>query len=205
MIDHLSRFGLRIVFVIALAFCAQPGMADVKKIALKEFVAGSELIVLATVTKIEDGPPELQPKEPYLPPIKVATAQILETWKGTPVREVRFIASPTWQCDMSHAEKGEKVVLFLTGEKGSPIMTTHWGRGRMPIREVEGKSYATFYNYGIGLPESTPTIPGPESPSSPSEKELNEELRKEGLGLPPPSYLCVELGKLKKLVRSPGR
>src|SRR5262249_53707456 len=122
--------------------------AKVAEIPLKKLVAQSDLIILAKVSKIEDGPAEIKTQDDRVfPRVKVATAQVIETWKGTPLREVRFVASPLWTCDISDAEEGERVVLFLESRKGSPIPTiAHSGRGRMPLREVKGKLYATIWS-----------------------------------------------------------
>ncbi len=144
------------------------------------------MIVLAKVLKLEDGPPDIKAESDRFPPVKVATAQVIETWKGPPRREVRYVASPLWTCDTSHGEKGERVVLFLEGRQNSPIMMiTQSGRGRMPLREVKGESYATIRSNDVQLPKGTVTIPGPEPRYS--------------------FYRSVELSKLKELVRESSR
>src|SRR5437660_1531579 len=87
--------------------------ASVREIALSDLAGSSEQIVLARVIKVEEGPPGLARLDPSMPPLKVATARVIETWKGQPGREVRYVASPSWVCDTSHAEVGEQVVFFL--------------------------------------------------------------------------------------------
>jgi hypothetical protein len=133
--------------------------ASVTEITLKDIVARSDLIVVARVSKIEGAPAAFkQPAEDGMPAMKVATAQVIETWKGEIVREVRFIASPTRMCDVADAEDGERVVLFLTGRSASQIMMIgHVGRGRMPLREIEKKEYAAL-EHGVNLPPGAPTI-----------------------------------------------
>jgi hypothetical protein len=160
--------------------------AEVKEIALKDLVAGSDLIVVAKVSKVEDGPPNIKPVEARFPPVKVATAEVIETWKGEKAREVRYVASPTRYCDIASAQKGERVVLFLEKWNDSTIMMiAHVGRGGMPLREVEGKTYATLRSEDVELPQGTATIPGPE---------------------PKYSFIrSVELSRLKELVRRGGR
>jgi hypothetical protein len=160
--------------------------AEVAEIPLKELVTRSDLIVLAKVSKVEDGPADIKTEDDrFFPRVKVATAQVVETWKGTALQEVRYVASPLWTCDISDAEKGERVVLFLESRKGSPIlMIAHSGRGRMPLREVEDKTYATLWD-DVRLPKGIATIPGPE---------------------PKYSFIrSVELSKLKELVRENSR
>jgi len=135
--------------------------AEVKPVVLEDLAARSHLIVIAKVSTVEDAPANLGRDDPGMPPLKVATAQVIETWKGTPVREVRYVASPDSMCDTSHAVKGERVVLFLTHSrwrKDSAFLSiTHAGHGRMPIREVEAKMYAAVSDEVI-LPQGTPTI-----------------------------------------------
>jgi hypothetical protein len=76
---------------------------------------------------------------------------------------VRYVASPTRYCDIASAKAGERVVLFLEKRKDSAIMMiAHVGRGRMPLREVESKTYATLWSQDVLLPAGTATIPGPE-------------------------------------------
>ena len=83
-------------------------------------------------------------------------------WKGTNTATVEFLASPTWTCDISEAKKGETVLLFLTKSgKSRSYAIAHSGRGRLPLRTVAGKSYATFWP-GVILPKDIPTIDGPE-------------------------------------------
>jgi hypothetical protein len=130
--------------------------------SLKRLVAGSDLIVVAKVTKVEDGPADPKPRDERFSAVRVASAEVIETWKGAPVREVRFRASPIWTCDISTAKEGEEVVLFLTRGEGKPIMMIgHAGRGRLPLRVVQGDTYATFWD-DVRLPDGTATIPGPE-------------------------------------------
>ena len=132
--------------------------ASVADVTLKDLAAQSDLIVVARVTKVEDGPAELQPAGHEFPAVKVATAQVIETWKGDKVREIRYIASPTRPCDIASAEKGERVVLFLEGSKDSPYSIAHVGRGWMPIHDANDNRYATLADEVI-LPKGTPTIP----------------------------------------------
>src|SRR5262245_28959267 len=75
--------------------------AEVAEIELKDLVARSDLIVVAKVSKVEDGPDHIKPVEARFPPVKVATAEVIERWKGVNVREVRYVASPTRYCDIA--------------------------------------------------------------------------------------------------------
>lgn len=138
-------------------FVGAPARAEVAEIALKDLIAHSDLIVVVTVTKIEPAPDIAEHVAAPFRPVKVATARVVETWKGAAVREVRFVASPTWTCDTADAREGEKLVLFLDRHGNAPTTIAHAGRGGMSIRDVEGKPHATLSNQVI-LPEGTKTI-----------------------------------------------
>lgn len=146
-----SPIGRAIVPFVILAFPVSVGAA-VTDIALKDLFVHSDLVVVARVSKVEDGPAEIRSTG------KIATAQVLETWKGNSGREIRFIASPIYQCDMSGAEEGERVVLFLEERRDSPYLISHLGRGRMPLHDANDNRYATLADEVV-LPEGTPTIP----------------------------------------------
>ena len=121
-------FGL---LTLAIALSPSSLKAKVREITLKDLVDGSDLIVLAAVTKVEDGPTNLKIGEGALPPIKIATARVLEAWKGYPGHEVRYLGSSTWVCDISDAKVGERVVLFLTRPEDWPKVFAGSERSRM--------------------------------------------------------------------------
>lgn len=150
------------LFALAVAMLIVPlatqAWAEVADVELKKLVGFSDLIVVATVTRVEAGPDELNPRDEGFPPVKVATARVVETWKGKAEENVRFVASPTWTCDISSAKEGEKIVLFLKRRKDLPIMDiAHSGRGRMRLRDVEDRPYAIIPE-GVILPPGTRTI-----------------------------------------------
>ncbi len=114
--------------------------------------------MVVTVTKVEPGPDDVKPWDKSFPPVKVATARVVETWKGEAGKDVRFVASPTQPCDIADAKEGEKLVLFLEGGKDSSIkMIAHVGRGGMLLHDVKDKPYATVSDDVI-LPKGTRTI-----------------------------------------------
>ena len=190
-----------------LVLAAIPGMcfppvlrAEVKDVAFKDFVVNSDPIVVAKVTKVEAGPAQRERIDPMMPALRFAIAQVIETWKGTPARELRFVASSSWVCDTSSAEEGERVVLFLARRKDSTIMSiAHAGRGRMPLREVGAKSFAVL-QHEIILPTATPTIS--------EQKSARWSLAATRPGKPATpltftySEASIELGVLRRLVRS---
>jgi hypothetical protein len=137
--------------------------AEVADVTLKKLVARSALIVVAKVSKIEDGSADIRPVEDRSPSVKVATAQVVATGKWANIREVRFVASPTRYCDIASASEGERLVFFLEKRDDSTIMMiADVGRGGMPLREVEGMAYATLRSENVRLPKGTATIPGPD-------------------------------------------
>jgi hypothetical protein len=170
-------------FVAVVGICLPAGLrAEVRRLDVQELATLSDLIVVARVTKVEDGRSSVTFPDGRRAAVKVATAHVIEIWKGEKVSELRFLASPTLACDIADAEEGELVVLFLERQKTSSVKAiAHAGRGRMPIREVKGKSYATIWSDDVLLPEGTVTIPGPEPKSS--------------------FIRSIELSKLKELVR----
>jgi hypothetical protein len=152
-----------LMIMLGLVILPTPAEAKVASITLKKLTESSDLIVVATETTVEDGPAGLNLGEETKSPIKVATARVVEVWKGKAGPDVRYIASPTWTCDISEAKVGERVVLFLSKSKGVPFMLIeHSGRGRMPIRDVNGKPHATVWVGDVQLPRGVATIPGPE-------------------------------------------
>jgi hypothetical protein len=117
--------------------------AKIKEIELRELVERSDIIVVASVTAIEATGQVIADDDRRFPPLELATADVMETWKGPRLKAVRFVASPTVQCDITSAAKGEKLVLFLIRHGNSPIMTiTHVGRGRMLLGMVKDEQYA---------------------------------------------------------------
>jgi hypothetical protein len=205
------RSGARTITAVGSVTCLIVGLsplsgkASVAEITLRELIDMSDLIVVATVTKVEKGTTYPPPAEPHLPPPEIATARVLETWKGTHFQEVSFLASPTWTCDISDAKQGERVVLFLRSSKESRIYcVAHSGRGRMPLREVGSRTYATIWVHDVQLPRNTVTIPDPaDEPTSPLLKGLAAELRKEGVDLDTPEFWTIRsvaFDTLKELV-----
>lgn len=147
-----------IVALLSLLCLQSVASAEVREISLADLAKRSEWIVVARVTKVEAGPADLEELDPSMPRFKIATAAVIETWKGTPVREVRYIASPSWMCDTSYAELGEKVVLFLAKRRDSNYLEiTHAGCGRMPLLTYSERPFAQLASE-VMLPDGTATI-----------------------------------------------
>jgi hypothetical protein len=142
-----------IPLVILFALFGQvTALAKVAGLSFEELVRMCDAIVIARVERVSA--PLIEKKW--------AIASITETWKGSPDSKITFLASPTWTCDISNAEKGETVVLFLVKDKDpTRYVLAVSGRGRMPVREVGGKQCVTIWPE-VRLPKDTPTIAGPE-------------------------------------------
>jgi hypothetical protein len=145
---------MRAIYLVILftVFGDITAFAKVGGLSLEELVRISDAIVVAHVDRVSAA----------LIGKKWAVASITETWKGSTDSKIRFLASPTWTCDISEAKKGETVVLFLVKDKNpTRYVLALSGRGRMPVREVSGKTYATFWPE-VKLPIDISTIAGPE-------------------------------------------
>ncbi|HEX6087409.1 MAG TPA: hypothetical protein VF266_22950 [Thermoanaerobaculia bacterium] len=108
-------------------------MAYSAVIPLKELVARSELIVVATVfgLRVEGSQ-------------SIAMADVEDVWKGSVAgHTVEYVASPGWfACDVSSARKGERVVLFLERNPSDRRLSiAHYGRGRMEIVKDAVRAY----------------------------------------------------------------
>lgn len=118
---------------------------------------------------------------PYCSLIPIAKVSVQRPLKGVKRGEVvHYLAMSTWICDTTTADTGETALFFLdrsdwadqltatfrsnlkrrTGEPTTHLLG-HAGRGRMPLRIVDGEEYVTFRT-DIVLPEELVTIDGPE-------------------------------------------
>src|SRR5262245_9195930 len=143
-IDSARRRTMLALFVCLIGPYSATARAEVADMDFEELVTYSDALVVVAVTKVEPTRDGDQDIEERLRPLKVANARVVETWKGAVAKDVRFVASPTWTCDIASAREGEKLVLFLVRQANSPIMRiAHAGRGRMLLHDVKGMPYAT--------------------------------------------------------------
>lgn len=78
--------------------------------------------------------------------VSIATARVLEVWKGPPAKSVQFRASKSWTCDVSTAIPGETVVLFLAADAQTAVTAIAYsGIGRLPINNAEGTQTVMLY------------------------------------------------------------
>jgi hypothetical protein len=173
MIPTLVKRGCVLAGFTLMIIAAQLN-AMVKVISIEKLVEQSDFIVIAKVSSVEPVPGKGGEE-------RFANARVLETWKGNPTETIKFSAYPTWQCDVSGAEKDETVVLFLQKDNTSPFLfIAHSGRGRLAVETTDGKKHVKLTD--ISLPEGTVT---------------REKGRPELLQIP---IRTVELSTLKKLV-----
>jgi hypothetical protein len=130
-----------------------------------------ELIVLAKVESVTGQPGDENRR---------AKAMVKEVWKGAKVDSVEYRVSPTFVCDISYAKQGETVLLFLVKE-GTGWGIAWVGRGRMPMKKIDGKEYLTHF-VDVIFPAGTPHAKSPEK----SDGEFDQ---------------AVELSIVKELVR----
>jgi hypothetical protein len=71
---------------------------------------------------------------------EIATAHVIETYKGQHFDTIQFYSNPQGTCDISNAEAGQKCFLFLSKNKGRNIIT--WaGRGKFLVSKTDGYEY----------------------------------------------------------------
>ena len=112
--------------------------------------------------------------------LPIAELRVDRVLKG-PAETTRalFVAAGTWTCDITEAARGEAGLYFLhreeedqSGKLGKAVqeafgsrelLRVQWsGRGRMPLREVDGRSFATYWTE-VEMPADLENIPGPET------------------------------------------
>lgn len=86
-----------------LACLATGSPRKVATITVNELYRSSDLVVIAEVKGIRN-----------LSGIKIATADVQQIFKGRPaIKSVDLVAEEVWNCDISTAIKGERVLLYL--------------------------------------------------------------------------------------------
>lgn len=123
-------------------------------VKLEELVVYSDEIVVAKVT-------ELLPTSGAERDLIYASASVEQTLKGSLSGSFLFKASPQGICDDSKAIKNETALFFLNRADDGIYSIHYAGRGRMPLREVGGKTYVSFWDEVL-LPEDAPKIDGPD-------------------------------------------
>ncbi len=135
-------------------FLLSNASARIGSAPIDQLIAHSDAIVVAKVS-------ELLPTSTSEKDLVYATASIQRTLKGTLADSFLFRASGGWICDTSGAVKDETALFFL-GRGDDGTFYIQWaGRGRMPLREIDGKTYVTLWD-NVVLPKGAPMVPGPD-------------------------------------------
>jgi hypothetical protein len=159
------RSGIGLLLVATLAI---PLSGKVAPTTLEKLTQVSDQVVVGYVLNVRK-----------IAGLRVAELQVTETLKGDPnLIRLHFLAQPTWICDITEAGKGETGLYFLSSpdspEEGwekrfrhkslpQPFFGIAWsGRGRMPLREVNGDQYVTVWEGDVRLPPGIQSIDGPE-------------------------------------------
>jgi hypothetical protein len=129
--------------------------ARVGSMPFDHLVVYSEFIVLAKVT-------ELLPASGSDNDVVFATASVQRTFKGSLSGSFLLRASPGVICDSSMAIKDETALFFLNRGDDGIYYIQFAGRGRMPLRQVDGKTYVSLWREVV-LPEDAPAIAGPDA------------------------------------------
>lgn len=160
--------------------------AEVASVDLENLVRISDVIVIGQVRNVrevryqraESG--EEQPVRRYPDPLPIADVSVLKVLKGpTDVDRLLYPAARTWECDETEAVPGETALFFFVDTQPpeerrgtladelaiafgtTRLYTVNWsGCGRMPLRQIDGRDYATYYT-DIVMPEELPNVDGP--------------------------------------------
>jgi hypothetical protein len=97
--------------LIGVVFAAllPPAHCKVARASLTDLVKNSDQIVIGTVVAVE-----------HIEGVKVATLEVDTTLKGVELGHLYFLAVPTWACDVSDAQLGEHILLFLVQHTFGP-------------------------------------------------------------------------------------
>ena len=148
---------LPLMLCVVVLAAAAPAYSKISVVTLEELTRSSDQIVTVKVTDVTRSQIESRV-------VLHAKAMVLQTLKGPPLTEIQFVAYPAGPDTMDSTEDavvGETALLFLYKGDDGTYGIKQAGRGRMPIRQVGGKTYATLWD-DVLLPESAPAIPGPE-------------------------------------------
>lgn len=138
--------------VVILIASATSTLAKLGSFGLDEMICKSDIIVVGKVETLlpKTGAPTN------------ATVRVIEKLKGTSDETIALNVLPTWTCDVSEAKANELILLFVRRDQNTgKNMIYGSGRGRMPIDEVGGKRYATFWPEVL-MPTGIEIVAGPE-------------------------------------------
>jgi hypothetical protein len=177
--------------LVVASFGLTSASASVRSISLKELATESTLVIVGKVTEVREieGVPVARvlvlkklkgdcASEVYFLAASTWTCDVSGAEEGEealfffrrydfdPQPAPRPVADKDGRIEMSFGFKEptgfkEQVSALLRGDELRQL--AHSGRGRMPLRTVENRRYATVWVTDVGLPSSVSTISGPEA------------------------------------------
>jgi hypothetical protein len=150
--SHRVPLRLFAIGAFGLLFSASSAYGFVQPPQIEELARESELIVVARVESVSGKAGDDDRR---------AKALVSEVWQGPKVATVEFHASPAWVCDIAGAEPGETILLFLTDNRNGCWRIAWSGRGRMPVKAMDGRDCATPF-MDVIFPKETASTPVPE-------------------------------------------
>ena len=94
---------------------------------------------------------------------RIAHVKVQTIYKGKKLKSVDVLAQRTWVCDISDAAKGEVALFFLhsgTQDRTVFIISDN-GRGKMPLRMIDGQQYVTLWADDVRVPTQIRSVAGP--------------------------------------------
>jgi hypothetical protein len=166
----MKRGNLLPTFLIMILVLSLPNTSLGRSVmpTLEALAKDARVIVVAYIEEVVTEQPENRTNTSGVREItwerRVATARVLDVWKGTAGEKVQFRASKSWTCDVSTAIAGETVILFLVDDpKDSVMAIAYSGIGRLPVENNDGNARVLLYSSLlskeikklIGIPEDT--------------------------------------------------
>ena len=153
-----------------LALLGGAHRAEVASIELENLVRLSDLVVVGQVI-------DVRTVSRGIPDLPIAEVRVDTVLKGSPeTSRALFVAAGSWTCDTTEAVRGERGLFFLRREPEKEqlrravedafgpgeLLRVQWsGRGRMPLRDVDGRAFATYWT-DVVMPRDLENIPGPQ-------------------------------------------
>lgn len=146
---------------LSAALLGLAALGYVGSIDLGRLIDGSDRIALGRVVAVREVACDPPIGDFPFPTTRVADLEVERALVGTmPGEMLTFHAAPTWMCDVSGAEPGERLLLFLGRMDDETARTIddpgplHWiehsGRGRLQVRGRRGAEWLEIY--GVDLP-----------------------------------------------------
>lgn len=159
-------------------------VTKVASVRLEDLVRYSDRVVVGRVERVADVERDPHRKrarrsrvDELGDALRFAELSVQSDLKGAGEPRVLFLAQSTWTCDVTSAEVGEEVVLFLNADEGfeseGPSFSERlrasfgsdeayrvlWsGRGRLPLSDLDGETHALAMR-DVKLPDSLESLP----------------------------------------------